>query len=131
MAAIYPVLGIQQSTRAAAAYDAQRDHTAAAAQHARQQGFTEQDLKPVTTRQNQITAACCSVWPRARAADYDHQAAQLAALHGSLPGYLGKVLGQARSTVNRQVASDRTLLQQNAAQGGDVSSMQGQLDQIA
>ncbi|MBO0688210.1 MAG: L,D-transpeptidase [Candidatus Dormibacteraeota bacterium] len=131
LAAIYSVYGYQQSTRAAAAYDTQRDQTGAAIQHARQQGFTAQDLKPITTRQNQITAACCSVWPGMRAADYNHQAAQLAALHGSLPGYLGKVLGQAKSTVNQQVASDRTLLQQNATQGGDVSSMQGQLDQIA
>ena len=131
LVAIYAVYSIQQSTQAAARFDAQRAQTQAAIQHAKQQGYTDQDLKPVTNQQNQILAQGTSFWPNARAASYDHQSAQLEQLRGSLDGFLAKVMTQTKANVNQQVATGRTLLKQNADQGGDIASMQGQLEQIA
>lgn len=131
LAAVYAVYSIQQSSQAAARFDAQRTQTQGAIQHAKQQGFTDQDLKPITNQRDQILAQGTSFWPEARTASYARQSDQLAQLRGSIPGYLAKVVSQAKTNVNQQVTTGRTLLKQNADQGGDVASMQSRLDQIA
>ncbi|MBO0688054.1 MAG: L,D-transpeptidase family protein [Candidatus Dormibacteraeota bacterium] len=131
LVAVYAVYSFQRSTQAASRFDAQRAQTQAAIQHAKLQGFTDQDLKPFTDQQNQILAQGTSFWPDARAASYDRQSAQLSQLRGSLDGFLAKVVTQAKANVNQQVATGHTLLQENAQQGGDVGSIQARLDQIA
>jgi lipoprotein-anchoring transpeptidase ErfK/SrfK len=130
LSAVYAVRSTRDANDALASYQAQRQQTQTAIQKARALGYTEQDLAPITKRLNQLPPVRASFWPGTRAASYQEQARAQGELRASLERYLPQVVAQAKSDVNRQVATAGTLLQQNAEQGGPVAPMQDRLRRI-
>lgn len=126
----YAIKSAKDTSDAAAAYQAERQHTQQAIQRAKAAGFTDQDLAPITAQFNRIAPAGGSFWPGAQSGSYREQTAALVALRTRLDQYLPQVVAQAKSDVTRQVTTVGTLLQQNAQQGGGEAPMQQRLQAI-
>jgi lipoprotein-anchoring transpeptidase ErfK/SrfK len=99
-------------------------------QQARANGYTSQDLTPITQGEQQITNNRLPVEPWSRDGYYQAQAVKVAQLQGALQGLLPEVYSNARDTVSQDIAQAQTLLSQNSAQGGDVSQLQQQIGQV-
>ncbi|HYZ02044.1 MAG TPA: hypothetical protein VFA92_11165, partial [Candidatus Binatia bacterium] len=128
--AAYAVGSTKDANDAAAAYQAERQHTQQSIQRAKASGFTDQDLAPITAQLNRLGPVSGSFWPGTRSASYRKQTAAAAAVRTRLDQYLPQVVSGAKSDVAGQLATARTLLQQNAAQGGSVAPMQERLEGI-
>ncbi len=99
-------------------------------QQARAEGYTKQDLAPITQGEEQVTENRVPVQPWSRDGYYQAQAVKVAQLQGALQGLLPEVYANARDTVSQDIAQAQTLLSQNSAQGGDVSRLQQQIGQV-
>ena len=126
----YAIRSTRDANDAASSYQAERQQTQQAIQRAKASGFTDQDLAPITARFNRLGPVGGSFWPGTRSASYRQQTATAAALRKQLDQYLPQVVSGAKSDVAGQLATARTLLQQNAAQGGSVAPMQERLEAI-
>lgn len=99
-------------------------------QQARAEGYTKQDLAPITQGEQQVRGNRAPVAPWSRDGYYQAQAVKVAQLQGALDGLLPEVYANARATVTQDVAQAQTLLAQNQSQGGDVSQLQQQVGQV-
>ena len=124
------IRGVQGADRASAAYQSQVGLTRAAIQRARAEGFTDQDLRPVTTQFDQLNRMDAPFWPAARESWFEDHAASVAQLRSTLQADLARVLAGAKHDVDQQVQTAGAMLSQNASQGGDVSPMQARLTSI-
>lgn len=99
-------------------------------QQARAEGYTKQDLAPITSGEQQVMGNRAPVAPWSRDGYYQSQAVKVAQLQGALEGLLPEVYANARDTVSQDIQQAQTLLAQNASQGGDVSPLQQQVGQV-
>ncbi|MBO0683248.1 MAG: L,D-transpeptidase family protein [Candidatus Dormibacteraeota bacterium] len=130
LVAVYAFASTRETNQAYAGYQGQQQQTQAAIQRARAQGFTDQDLRPITSQYDQLTLPGGPFWPGARASFYQDRSAALTQLRQRLHGYLPQVVGRAKGDVNQQVAGAVRLIQENAQQGGDVAPFQDRLNKI-
>lgn len=97
---------------------------------ARAEGYSKQDLAPITQGEQQVTETRAPDAPWSRDTYYRSQAVRVAQLQGALGGLLPEVYTDARDTVAQDVAQAQTILSQNASQGGDTSALQQQVSTI-
>ena len=129
-AGVYTYQSNQGVTADQALYQSQLRKLDFQLQQARGEGYTKQDLSPITQGEQQVSENRAPVAPWSRDGFYQSQAVKVAQLQGALEGLLPEVYANARTTVTQDVAQAQTLLSQNSAQGGDVSQLQQQVGQI-
>lgn len=99
-------------------------------QQAHAEGYSKQDLAPITQGEQQVKGNQAPVAPWSRDGFYQSQAVKVAQLQGALEGLLPEVYANARDTVSQDVAQAQTILAQNQSQGGDVTQLQQQVGQV-
>lgn len=129
-AGVYTYQSSQGMTADQALYRSQLKKLNHELQQARAEGYTKQDLVPITQGEQQITDNRLPVEPWSRDGYYQAQAVKVAQLQGALQGLLPEVYSNARNTVTQDVAQAQTLLSQNSAQGGDVAQLQQEIGQV-
>lgn len=129
-AAVYTYRSNQGLTADQALYQRQLQKLDRQLQQARAEGYTKQDLAPITRGEQQVMGNRAPVAPWSRDSYYQSQAVKVAQLQGALQGLLPEVYTNARDTVSQDIAQAQTLLSQNASQGGDVSQLQQQVGQV-
>lgn len=97
---------------------------------ARKEGYSKQDLAPITQGEQQVMGNQEPAQPWSRDAYYQAQAVKVAQLQGALQGLLPQVYTDARATVSQDVAQAQSLLSQNSSQGGDISELEQQVGQV-
>src|SRR5437588_224121 len=78
------LLSNASSTQAAATYQQRRHTLDASLRTASQQGYSSQDLAPITDRLRQMDSAREPWWFGGRTAFYEHQASEVSRLQGDL-----------------------------------------------
>ena len=127
--AVYTVQSNRGATSAESLYRQQNQQLSAAIARARAAGYTAQDLKPITDRQQALTTGSAPEMPWGKTSYFRSRAIALAQLRGTLEGLLPTVLKNARAKVNQDISTAQTLIQQNQAQGGDETTLQQQVTQ--
>ena len=129
-AAVFTYQSNQGLTADQALYQSQLKKLNQQLRQARKEGYTKQDLAPITQGEHQVMGNKAPVAPWSRESYYQSQAVKVAQLQGALQGLLPEVYANARATVTQDIAQAQTLLAQNASQGGDVSQLQQQVGQV-
>ncbi|MBO0745439.1 MAG: L,D-transpeptidase family protein [Candidatus Dormibacteraeota bacterium] len=129
-AAVFTYQSNQGLTSDQALYQSQLKKLNHQLHQARAEGYSKQDLAPITGGEQQVMGNRAPVAPWSRDSYYQSQAVKVAQLQGALEGLLPEVYANARDTVSQDIEQAQTLLSQNASQGGDVSQLQQQVGQV-
>jgi hypothetical protein len=122
------------ATRASARYEHERQKLAADVQNAKAQGYTPQDLAPITTPFQKLQSQPEPLVPVTRAQFDDQRANRVVELEAQLKVRLKQVLEQAQTDTTNQVTSAKTGIDRNRSLGtdeGDLTALQQRLDQLA
>jgi hypothetical protein len=98
---------------------------------AAQQGYTGQDLAPVTTQLTALDAAREPWWIPGRPGFYQQQATTTARLQAQLDSLQGRLFAQAQTDASKQIADAKSVIgqaQQGNAADSDVQALQQRLD---
>jgi lipoprotein-anchoring transpeptidase ErfK/SrfK len=119
------------STQAAATYQQRRQALDARLRVAGQQGFTSQDLAPITSQERTLDTANEPWWLPGRTAFYQHETSQVTSLQVQLDALQRRLSAQAQTDAGAQVGDARTQIgqaQQANAPDPDVQGLQQRLD---
>src|SRR5204863_1196581 len=119
------------SAQAAAAYHQQRQALTAQLRAAGAQGYTSQDLRPITTQVDVLDASQAPWLIAGRPGYYGHLTGQTADLRSQLTTLERRVLDQTRADASRQMDAARTGIAQDrqaSASDSDVQDLQHRLD---
>src|SRR2546429_1272395 len=121
------------TTQASNGYQQHRQALDASLRAASRQGYTSQDLAPVTSQLQALDSSQLPWWLPGRPAFYQHQAGETAQLQAQLDSLQRRLLSQAQSDATRQVSDAKTQIaqaQQASAADPDVQSLQQRLDGV-
>jgi lipoprotein-anchoring transpeptidase ErfK/SrfK len=132
---IAAVIGVTDyaATRAFGRYDHERQHLSADLRAAQLEGYTKQDLVPVTEPFQSLQAQPEPALPIARAQLDDQRAARVASLDAQLKTLLRQVLDKAQTDTATQLASARSGIDHNRSVGtdeADLTALQQRLDKV-
>src|SRR5689334_18493008 len=102
------------SIQAYASYQSQRSQFESAIAQAQTQGYTADDLRPVTDRLAQLEAQPEPIWVGGRAPFYRDQSTQLAALRTALKAREQSVISDARDQSGQALSTAKTALDNDA-----------------
>jgi lipoprotein-anchoring transpeptidase ErfK/SrfK len=120
-----------QSAREAASYHSKRAALDSQIKQARQQGFTAQDLGPITSPVHTLDRAHEPWWVPDQVGFFQSQSAQVAKLRGLLDQLKKDLLGKAQAEAGKQIESAKSQIAQAQAANaddGDILALQQSLD---
>lgn len=129
-ATVYTVQSNQATQSATRAYEAEHQQVERAIQRALSQGYTVQDLAPITTRLHQIDSQAPPVWLGSQAGFYEQQQAAVSQLGGTLQGRLAQLLSDSKVAASKHIDGARGEIshdQQVGVDQGNLQSLQSRL----
>src|SRR5215469_13327220 len=122
------------ATQAATAYHQQRQALDASLRTATQQGYTSQDLAPVTSQIGPLDRGQAPWWVPGRPSYYQDLTARASDLRGQLAALERRLLQQAQAAAGKDITRARTTVDQDKqanAADSDVQALQQRLDAVA
>ena len=132
-AAVYTVQANQATERATRGYQAAHQQLQRSIQHALSEGYTVEDLAPITIRLHQIDSQAPPAWFGSRAGFYQRQQAAVSQLRGSLQGRLAQLLNDSKAAAGQHIDGARGDIshdQQLGVDQGNLQSMQSRLNAL-
>lgn len=127
-------LANSSATRAATVYHQQRQALDAALRTAARQGYTSQDLAPVTSQIGPLDRGQAPWWVPGRSSYYQDLTVRTSDLRAQLAALERRLFQQAQAAAGKDIATARTTIgqdQQANAADSDVLALQQRLDAVA